>query len=255
MSTSVYDQRYSGDYRENLSGYEIARWKALDHFITHVLKLGSAKNVLDYGSGSGLYVELWEKVFPKASLHFCDISPVAIEKLISKYPHHAEQSSVMQNDRASFNDATFDVIVSVEVMEHVDKLISYLQDVQRLLKPGGYFIWTTPCANPLSIEHIYSLLTGNIEKTNEGYRRWVWEDPTHIRRLKSNEIMNLLKQNGFSDVRFRFRSHLFSFICTYFPTHRAQNLRNQLMTLDYSIFRYMPNGSSMLGGAMKSLEP
>ena len=29
-TASVYDLRYQGDYRENLSGYEFARWEALD---------------------------------------------------------------------------------------------------------------------------------------------------------------------------------------------------------------------------------
>lgn len=89
-SSSIYDQRYSGDYRETLSGFEIARWKALDHFITDVLKLGSAKKVLDYGAGRGLHVNLWEKTFPEAELHFCDISPVAREKFSVKFPQYAD---------------------------------------------------------------------------------------------------------------------------------------------------------------------
>jgi len=88
--SSIYNQRYSGDYREHLSGYEIARWKALDHFVTHVLKLNAAQRVLDYGAGSGLHVGLWEKIFPEAELHFCDISSVAEEKFKAKYPRHAE---------------------------------------------------------------------------------------------------------------------------------------------------------------------
>jgi hypothetical protein len=73
-----------------------------------------------------------------------------------------------------------------------------------------------------------------------------------LRRLRSNEIESLLKKKDFSDVNFRFRSHFFSFVCTYFPMHRAQYLRNRLMTMDYSLFRRLPNGASMLGGAKKS---
>jgi hypothetical protein len=69
-NSSVYDQRYSGNYRERLSGFEIARWEAIDHFITHILKLGLAKTVLDYGAGSGLYVNLWEKTFRESELLF-----------------------------------------------------------------------------------------------------------------------------------------------------------------------------------------
>jgi len=254
MSTSsVYDQRYLEDYREHLSGYEIARWEALDHFITYVLKLGSAKTVLDYGAGSGLHVDLWEKTFRKAELHFCDISSVAMEKFKAKYPRYADCYYLVHANQPRPNDNTFDVIVSIEVMEHVKDLDFYLCDIRRLLKPGGYFVWTTPCANRFSIEHIFSAITGKIEPTKEGYRRWTWEDSTHLRRLRSDEIEGLLRQKGFFDVLFRFRSHFFSFICTYAPTRRAQSLRNRLMTLDYSLFRCLPNGASMIGGAKKSV--
>ncbi len=253
--SSVYNQRYSGNYREHLSGFEIARYKALDHFITHTLKLSSVKKVLDYGAGSGLHVSLWEKSFREAELHFCDISSVAMEKFKTKYPRHKDRFFLIHEKQPVFDDSTFDVIVSVEVMEHVEDLDSYLRDISRLLKPGGYFVWTTPCANRFSIEHVYSAITRKIERTKENYRRWTWEDPTHLRRLRSKEIEGLLKKKGFSDVRFRFRSHFFSFVCTYLPTHYAQHFRNRLMTLDYSLFRSLPNGASMIGGAMKSLSP
>ena len=250
--TPVYDQRYSGDYRKHLSGYETARWEALDHFITYFMRLNSGKKVLDYGAGSGLHVRLWEKLFPKAELYFCDISSVAMEKFKAKYVRHAEHYLLVDESQANFSNDTFDVIVSVEVMEHVEQLGSYLRDVHRLLKPGGRFVWTTPCANKFSIEHIFSAITRKIESVEEGYIRWKWEDSTHLRRLKSREIDNLLHECGFSDVQFRFRSHFFSFVCTYFPIRGLNRLRERLMTLDYRLFRRFPNGASMIGSAKKT---
>ena len=83
------------------------------------------------------------------------------------------------------------------------------------------------------------------------YRRWTWEDPTHVRRLKTAEIADVLAAHGFEDVRFRFRSHLWSFLCTYAPTSRLTALRNRLMGLDYGLFRRFPNGASMIGAATK----
>lgn len=270
MSTSsVYDQRYLGDYRDHPVGVEIARCEAIGHFIAHVLKLGSVAKVLDYGAGSGMHVDLWEKTFPQAELHFCDISSVAMEKFKTKYPRHADRYYLVDENQSRGSDNIYDVIVSVEVMEHVEDLDFFLREISRLLKPGGHFIWTTPCANRLSIEHVLSAITGRIEQTNEGYRRWTWEDPTHLRRLRSKEAESLLRKNGFSDVRFRFSSHLFSFICTYVPVHREQHIfsfvntyiplsrarhfKNRLMTLDYSLFRCLPNAPSMIGGATKSI--
>lgn len=248
-----YDSRYANNYRSSLNGYEIARWKALDHFVTRALKLSSAQTVLDYGSGSGLHLELWEKIFPNAELSFCDISPVAMEKFGAKHPRYAERYALVRDNVAGFPAGRFDVVVSIEVMEHVEHLIPYIKDIHRLLKPGGYYVWTTPCANACSVEHAFAFATSRIVPTPEGYRRWRWEDPGHLRRLKSREIRAILHGQGFSDVRFRFRAHLFSFLCTYILPKRFARLGNRFMTLDYSLFRYLPNGASMIGVARKAI--
>jgi len=215
------------------------------------LKLSNIKTVLDYGSGSGLHVNLWKKVFPFADLYFCDISSVALEKLISKYPEFKFKCAEVKENRAPLDNDFFDVVVSVEVMEHVENLNDYLNDIYRLLKPGGIFIWTTPCANRFSIEHIFNILTNQIEETSENYRRWKWEDSTHLRRLKSKEIKNKLQEVGFNNVGFRFRSHFFSFVCTYLFRGPLRRLGERMMLLDYSLFRKLPNGASMIGFAKK----
>lgn len=210
----LYNYLYSSNYREKITGYEVARWKALEHFIKRVLKLERVRSLLDYGSGSGLHINLWKKLFPSSDLFFCDISSVALKKLKGKYPEFKNNCREVKNNKAPFKNDFFDVIVSIEVMEHVENLDKYLKDIYRLLKPGGIFVWTTPCANNFSIEHLYSKITNQIEKTKERYRRWAWEDPTHLRRLKSKELRNEMLKVGFNNIRFRFRAHFFSFICT-----------------------------------------
>lgn len=245
-----YDRRYLSSYRESLSGYEFARWTALDHFIRKTLKLNNVQTVLDYGGGSGLHVDLWKKVFPTADLYFCDISSVALEKLISKNPEFEFNCKEVKENRASFDNDFFDVVISIEVMEHVENLNDYLNDIYRLLKPGGIFIWTTPCANCFSIEHIYSVLTKQIEKTSNGYRKWKWESQSHLRRLKSTEIKNKLLEIGFNNIKFRFRAHFFSFVCTRWFRGPLRELGEKMMLLDYSLFRKFPNGASMIGSAI-----
>lgn len=85
-NSSIYNERYLGDYREHCEGFEIARWEALEHFITYLLQLGAVNKVLDYGAGSGLHVDLWEAIFPKADVSFCDISSVALKKIGLEVP-------------------------------------------------------------------------------------------------------------------------------------------------------------------------
>ena len=213
---NLFDNYYGNGYRDELITYEFARYAAIDHFIHEILKLHSVNNLLDYGSGSGLHIPLWKKLFPDTDLYFCDISNRAIEKLTNKYPQFKQTSGIVKNNVAPFKDELFDIIVSIEVLEHVENLDMYLHDIHRLLKPNVIIIWTTPCANLFSIEHLYSLFSHQIEKTNEGYKKWKWEDPTHFRRLKSNELKDKLLEIGFEKIRFKFRAHFFSFICANF---------------------------------------
>ncbi len=248
---NLYNNRYNEGYREEIISYDYARGVALKHFILKTLKIKKKAVILDYGCGSGLFIDLWKEIFPTSDLYFCDLSYNAIEKLTKKYPEFKDKSVEVKENKTSFQDMKFDIVVSIEVMEHVSDLNAYLYDVHRILKKRGIFIWTTPCANSFSIEYLYYKISNQIEKTNEGFRRWKLEDPTHIRRLKSNEVKSKLKKAGFERIGFRFRAHFFSFICSTFFRGFLRKIGQKLMLLDYFLFRSFPNGASMIGCAYK----
>lgn len=46
-----------------------------------------------------------------------------------------------------FRDATMDMVVSSEVLEHLDHPKSYLREIYRVTKEGGYLSLSTPCAS------------------------------------------------------------------------------------------------------------
>jgi len=46
--------------------------------------------------------------------------------------------------RSKFDAATFDCVVSVEVLEHVELDRDFVAEVHRVLRPGGRFLMTTP---------------------------------------------------------------------------------------------------------------
>jgi len=248
---NLYDKRYSIGYREELTSYEIARIIAVEHFIKKVLRLKNKRAILDYGCGNGLYVGLWRRIFPHADLFFSDISDIALKKLIKKYPEFSDNCGLIKNSKTPFNSECFEVVISIEVMEHVLNLNNYLNDIYRLLKKGGIFIWTTPCANKFSIEQIYTFFSKNTEKTKEGYKRWKCEDQSHLRRLTTKEIKKKMFKIGFNMVGFRFRAHFFSFICSKIFKGFLRKFGEKIMLLDYILFKRFPNGASMIGSAYK----
>lgn len=251
-SDEIYDRMYTEGYREVLSPYDYARAHAMKHLVTKVLKLRDVGSVLDYGCGSGIYAPLWREIFTGAELYFGDISSVALSGLVDKYPEFKDKCIEIKEQRAAYEGGSFDVVVSVEVLEHVADYRAFLADILRLLKPGGAFIWTTPCANKFSIEHIYSLLTGQVEKTGDGFVRWKWEDPTHIRRFRTGQLRDIMREMGFVEINFRFRSHLFSFVYSRLFKGPLRNIGGRMLLWDYILFRNCPNGAAMLGTARKA---
>lgn len=253
LPENIYDERYIKGYRQSLSGYELARWKALNHFLKNVVKYENPEKVLDYGCGNGLFYPLLKSLFPEAEIYGADISTVAIDQIKEKYPEINKKVDIINNDKTTFPSNLFDVVVSVEVMEHVAGLQEYLKEINRILKEDGVFVWTTPCANRYSIEHIYSILTKQIELSSTGEKRWKWEDPTHLRRLTSEEVEIALKKSGFYDVDILYRAHFFSFACTKLIdlAPKFSRLFEKMMNLDYLLFKYLKNGASMVGVAKK----
>jgi SAM-dependent methyltransferase len=79
----------------------------------------------------------------------------------------------------SFRSNIFDGVLAVEVLEHVEEDLLFLQQIHRILKPGGYFFMTTPNGdhilnnNPDHKRHYkkdeLELILGSIFKLKEVY--------------------------------------------------------------------------------------
>jgi SAM-dependent methyltransferase len=56
----------------------------------------------------------------------------------------SDRNLLIQDDRVPLEDESVDVILADYVLEHVLNVISFRDEVSRLLKPGGYFCARTP---------------------------------------------------------------------------------------------------------------
>src|SRR5262249_50091640 len=69
--------------------------------------------------------------------------PAHVESL-RKRRTNVERIVLEDMTRTTLPDDFFDFVVSVEVLEHVEEDARFIQQVYRVLKPGGVFMMTTP---------------------------------------------------------------------------------------------------------------
>ena len=58
-----------------------------------------------------------------------------------------------EHGRISFDDASFDVVINNQVMEHVDDLETAIAEIHRVLKSGGLVVSIFPDASIWREEH------------------------------------------------------------------------------------------------------
>ncbi len=106
--------------------------------------------ILDIGCGGGLLCE------PMARLGATVVGVDAAERNIPVAQAHADQSGLTIDYRHTTAEAlaeageSFDVVLNMEVVEHVADPLGYLTACHELLKPGGLHICSTLNRNPKS---------------------------------------------------------------------------------------------------------
>jgi 2-polyprenyl-6-hydroxyphenyl methylase / 3-demethylubiquinone-9 3-methyltransferase len=155
--------------------------------------------LLDIGCGGGLLSE------PMAKVGFAVTGVDPSEKNIGTAKAHAAQSGVAVNYRASDAEtlaaegAIFDVVLNMEVVEHVADLNAYLKTCAGLVKPGGIMFVATlnRTLKALALAKVAA----------EYILRWLppgthdWDkfvSPSELRLMLEDSGLNILKTQGIS---------------------------------------------------------
>ncbi len=98
-----------------------------------------------------------------------------------------------------WDDDTFDLLTALEVTEHIDGVQTFFFEVARVLKSGGYFLFSTP--NILSLKsRLRFLLSGNFYSFPPLYNMEGNEVSLHITPLTLDQYEYRLRESGFSSI-------------------------------------------------------
>ncbi|HEV7275528.1 MAG TPA: bifunctional 2-polyprenyl-6-hydroxyphenol methylase/3-demethylubiquinol 3-O-methyltransferase UbiG [Devosiaceae bacterium] len=153
--------------------------------------------ILDIGCGGGLLSE------PMARLGAEVVGADAAERNIRIAELHAAQSELAVDYRATTAEALaaagerFDVVLNMEVVEHVDNVPLYMQSCAELVAPGGLLftatINRTPRAWALAIVGAEQVLRW-LPKGTHDYRRFL--TPVEIAALVERNGLRVVDRSG-----------------------------------------------------------
>ena len=133
--------------------------------------------ILDVGCGLGFFLsgidERWER-------HGQEVSKPCVD-FASQFCT-AFQGTMQDGD---YEDESFDAVVSMSVVEHIPDPIPTVQDMWRVLKPGGHLILRTP-----------NFDSGVARRFGENYR--LLQTPGHVTLFSDTSLRRLLEDIGFT---------------------------------------------------------
>lgn len=141
----------------------------------------SRPRMLDFGCGRGWFTE---RLAELGEAHGIDLSPDGIAAAKLRRPDINYLAGSVYD--ADLPKGYFDVVISQEVIAHVEDQKRYVLRASELLKPGGYFIVTT--GNKYVIDRL-------------GEVGWVKQPPQHIRHELSREQLRAMLLPFFRIVR------------------------------------------------------
>lgn len=141
-----YEDCYSGDAQEQMRQFKLNsahnRW--LNRYRLSVIEKSGPVNpgdqMLDVGASYGAFIE-YVRVERDVAAHAIDLDPGSIEDFVNPDDIEVRCGDLLD---VGYDSGTFDLVTLYEALEHVYEPVTTLQEVHRILKPGGRVVVEVP---------------------------------------------------------------------------------------------------------------
>lgn len=132
---------------------EVSNFYSVEEYVLYLMHLSdylraqrivAGKSVLDLGCNNGYGTDILSKRCTR--IVGVDVSPTAVATAKSKYQSKTVSFQQIDGQTLPFNEDSFDVITSFQVIEHLPDYDGYFSEIRRVLRPEGVLLLTTPNA-------------------------------------------------------------------------------------------------------------
>lgn len=152
--------------------------------------LGREVRVLDAGTGFGQYAYFVARTYPNTRVHAVDLKEDYLERArrFVGQTQQAGQITFVVDDLTDLKaEGPFDLILSVDVMEHIEDDRAVFRHFARVLRPGGHVLINTPSD------------LGGSDVQEEGEESFIEE---HVREgYNLNDLQEKLHEAGLEPIK------------------------------------------------------
>ena len=175
----------------------ILRWQVLKSVFKAEIK--EDFKVLDIVGGDGFIASRIKKLYPDIDITVVDIDNPGLQKAKERGIKTIFSDCL---NLSTVKDNSMDVVLGLDLLEHVEQDGLFIKEMARLLKKGGKFILTTPVEKGVSFPFISK---ANSEKFNKnwGHIRKGYSIE-NLRKLLETSGLKITKTGGYFNILSRY---------------------------------------------------
>lgn len=234
LNNELFDNSSDSEYLFT-QRHQLRRDAAID-LLREVVEKDNPDNnkLLSLGCSTGVYEEEMKN---QLGLDVYGVDS-GVNTLITARSREIEPINSDVSSPLPFRDKSFDFVFAGELVEHVFDTRKFLTEINRVLKPGGYVVLTTP--NLARLDDRFKLLVGKTPKQTSPMHPFL---SMHIRPFTYDSLKHSLSETGFE--KFKLKSNAL-----------IVDILSKTITLDTKFFvKLFPTlGSSLIVRARKTKE-